>query len=168
MVEHHLPLASVYKGWESYQRHLVTVVAPLSPEQLTLRAAPSLRSLREQVIHLIAARARLLSLHLHEDAPELEPLMSWDGWGIRHRWDAPPVRSAPELVGGLETTWQVLQTGLDCWTVADLEQVFPPPFPGEESFTRQFVLWNLMAHDLHHGGEISVVLEMHGLTGIQL
>ncbi len=168
MAEYHLPLASVYKGWESYQRHLVTVVAPLSPEQMTLRAAPLLRSLSEQVVHLIAARARWLSLYLREDDPELEPLMSWDGWGIHHRRDAPPVRSAPELVSGLETTWKVLQTGLDRWTVADLEKVFPPPFPGEESFTRQFALWNLMAHDLHHGGELSVVLEMHGLTGIHL
>jgi len=52
MAEHHLPLASVYKGWDSYQHHLVTVIAPLSPEQLTLRAAPPLRSLGEQVAHI--------------------------------------------------------------------------------------------------------------------
>jgi hypothetical protein len=57
MAEHHLPLASVYKGWDRYQHHLVTVIAPLSPEQLTLRAAPPLRSLGEQVAHIIAVRA---------------------------------------------------------------------------------------------------------------
>jgi uncharacterized damage-inducible protein DinB len=30
------------------------------------------------------------------------------------------------------------------------------------------VLWHLIEHDLHHGGELSFVLSMHGLTALQL
>jgi uncharacterized damage-inducible protein DinB len=164
--ERHLPLASVYKGWESYQQHLVTAIAALSPEQLTLQAAPHLRSLGEQVAHIIAVRARWLFLDLHEGGALLEPFTHWDG---RHALpDGVSVRNAVELVRGLQTTWQVLQEALDRWTITDLQEVFPPTFPGEESFTRQFVLWHLIEHDLHHGGELSFVLGMHGLTGITL
>ena len=168
MAEHHLPLASVYKGWDSYQPHLVTVIAPLSPEQLTLRVAPPLRSLGEQVAHIIAVRARWLSLDLHEGGTLLDPFTGWDGWHAHPNGDAASVRNATELVRGLETTWQVLQEALERWTVADLEEVFPPTFPGEDSFTRQFVLWHLIEHDLHHGGELSFALGMHGLTGITI
>lgn len=164
--EHYLPLASVYKGWESYQQHLVTAIAALSPEQLTLRASPHLRSLGEQVAHIIAVRARWLFIDLHEGGTLLKPFTGWDK---RHTPpDEASGRNTAELVRGLETTWRVLQEALDRWTVADLEEVFPPTFPGEDSFTRQFVLWHLIEHDLHHGGELSFVLGMHGLTGITI
>jgi hypothetical protein len=36
-------LAQCYRGWDLYQQQLVTAIAPLSPDQLTLRAAPQLR-----------------------------------------------------------------------------------------------------------------------------
>jgi hypothetical protein len=30
--------------------------------------------------------------------------------------------------------------------------------------SRAFILYHLMEHDLHHGGELSLTLGMHGLT----
>lgn len=163
-----LSLSQVYKGWDHYQQQLVTVIAPLSSDQLRLRAAPHLRELGPQVAHMIATRARWLRLDLKEGDVALEALMEWDGWTPQAGWVQPPDRTAVELVSGLQTTWQVIQAALERWTTADLEDVFPPTFPGEESFTRQFVLWHLIEHDLHHGGEISFVLGMHGLTALQL
>lgn len=161
-------LAQCYKGWDLYQHQLITAIAPLSPDQLTLRAAPQLRALGPQVAHMIATRARWLHLDLKEGGAELDDLMGWDGWTQDTGWMEPPVRPAAELVSGLETTWQVIQAALERWTVAELEEVFPPTFPGEESFTRQFVIWHLIEHDLHHGGELAFVLGMHGLTAPQL
>jgi hypothetical protein len=38
----------------------------------------------------------------------------------------------------------------------------------EETFTRQWVIWHLIEHDVHHGGEISFALGMHGLAAINL
>ncbi|HEX6779442.1 MAG TPA: DinB family protein [Ktedonobacterales bacterium] len=161
-------LAQCYKGWDLYQQQLMTAIAPLSPDQLTLRAAPQLRALGPQVAHMIATRARWLHLDLHEGGAELDDLMGWDGWTQDRGWIEPSVRTTAELVRGLETTWQVIQAALERWTIADLEEVFPPTFPGEDSFTRQFVIWHLIEHDLHHGGELSFVLGMHGLAALQL
>lgn len=165
-----LSLARYYKGWDLYQQQLITAIAPLTPDQLTLRAAPHLRPLGPQVEHMIATRARWLRLDLHEGGPELDDLMSWDGWHAQTNWGGPPppARTASELVTGLETTWQVIHDALERWTTADLEEEFPPSLPGEESFTRQFVIWHLIEHDLHHGGELSLVLGMHGLAAPQL
>ena len=170
MTDQPLSLASCYKGWDLYQQQLITAIAPLSPDQLALRAAPHLRALGPQVAHMIATRARWLYLDLREGGAELDALTGWDGWNAQTSWNGPPppARSASELVSGLETTWQVIQTALHRWTTADLEEVFPPTFPGEESFTRQYVIWHLIEHDLHHGGELSIVLGMHGLAAPQL
>ena len=117
---------------------------------------------------MIATRARWLYLDLKEGGTELDDLMGWDGWTPDASWIESPVHTAAELVVGLEATWQVIQAALERWTGADLEEILPPTFPGEESFTRQFVIWHLIEHDLHHGGELSFVLGMHGLRAPQL
>jgi uncharacterized damage-inducible protein DinB len=165
-----LSLAQFYQGWDSYQRHLVIAIAPLSSEQLTLRAAPHLRSIGEQAAHIVAVRARWLSLDLREGGPELAALTGWDGWTLDPQRDRPvtPPSDASALVQGLEITWRVIHDALERWAVSDLLEVFPPTFPGEDSFTRQFVLWHLLEHDIHHGGELSFVLGMHSLTGISI
>jgi uncharacterized damage-inducible protein DinB len=168
MTQHYHSLASCFKGWDGYQQHLVHAIASLTPEQLHLRAAPQLRSLGEQMAHIIAVRARWLLLDLHEGGTELELLMTWDGWSAQGGEQMPPPHSAAELVTGLQTTWQVIEEALHRWTTADLEEVFPPSFPGEESFTRQYVIWHLIEHDLHHGGELSFTLGMHRLTAIPI
>jgi uncharacterized damage-inducible protein DinB len=163
-----LTLARCYQGWDQYQQQLVNIAAPLSPDELALQAAPHLRAIGPQVAHIIAVRARWLSLDLKEGGASLDPLMGWDGWTANAGSVPQPARTAAELVHGLETTWQVMQAALERWTIADLEHVFPPTSPGEDSFTRQYVIWHLIEHDLHHGGELSFVLGMHNLPALQL
>jgi len=152
MTEQHLPVASFYKGWDRYQQHLVHALAPLSSEQLALRAEPRLRSIGAIASHIIGARAGWLYYALKE-----------------HDADQPD-QSGAELVSGLEKTWQVIQDALERWTIADLDEIFheTDEHGEEETFTRQWVIWHLIEHDVHHGGEISFILGMHGLPAIDL
>ncbi|MDQ2903327.1 MAG: DinB family protein [Ktedonobacteraceae bacterium] len=163
MTEHAFPLAPFYKGWDGYQQHLVRALAPLSAEQLTLHAAPHLRSIGMIATHIIGARARWLYYLLKEGDENLASLATWDRPGQ-------PARSAAELVSGLETSWQVLQDALQRWTIADLEEVFHDTDDNgeDETFTRQWVIWHLIEHDIHHGGEVSFALGMHSLPAIDL
>jgi uncharacterized damage-inducible protein DinB len=163
MTDKSLNVAPFYQGWDVYQQHLMTAIAPLTIEQLALRAAPNLRSIDIIVRHVIGARARWLYLVLKEGGEELVSL---------GRWDRPsqPTRTATELVSGLETTWKVIQNGLQRWTVADLEEILHDTDDNgeDETFTRQWVIWHLIEHDIHHGGEISFSLGMHGIKAIDL
>ncbi|HEY0606207.1 MAG TPA: DinB family protein [Herpetosiphonaceae bacterium] len=166
MTEQPSTLAPFYKGWDAYQQLLVNAIAPLSDEQLELRPGGDLRSVRMIALHIIGARARWLHYVLHESGDNLVALGSWDRPGE-------PARSAAEIVGALESTWQVLQAGLQRWTPADLEEVLQETFDegeqGEpESFSRQWVIWHLIEHDLHHGGELSFLLGMHNVPAIDL
>src|SRR5215468_5219523 len=87
-----LSLARCYKGWDLYQQQLVNMIAPLSSDELALRAAPHLRAIGPQVAHMIATRARWLYLDLKEGGAELDPLMGWDGWSENAEFVLPPVR----------------------------------------------------------------------------
>jgi uncharacterized damage-inducible protein DinB len=161
MAEQQTNLLHFYKGWDAYQALLIKALAPLSSEQLTLRAAPHLRSIGENVAHIISGRVSNL-LFMGEGGAEIAPLEEWDLPGA-------PLRSAAELVGGLEATWQVIHTALVRWTPANLDDVFVEVQNEKPSrFTRQGIIWSTIKHDLHHGGEVSFTLGAHHLEAPDL
>lgn len=163
MAEQQISLLPFYKGWDTYQELLIKAIEPLSLDQLSLRPAPQLRSIGENAAHIVGARAGWLYYTLERGDEHLVTLSNWG------RADQ-PARSAAELVKGLEATWQVIQDTLNHWTIADMaEIVHDTDENGEDqTYTRQWVLWHLIEHDLHHGGELSFTLGMHGLTGISI
>jgi uncharacterized damage-inducible protein DinB len=90
-------------------------------------------------------------------------------------WDedeALATRRADEIVSGLELSFSVIRSGLQRWTPAELKQEFVRPSPNEAgerpSRSRQWIIWHLVEHDVHHGGEISFSLGMNGVTGLDL
>ncbi len=156
-------LLPLYKGWDTYQGLLIKAIEPLSLAQLSLQTAPQLRSIGENAAHIVGTRAGWLYFQLERGGEQMVTLANWNRRGQ-------PIRPAAELIEGLEATWQVIQDTLSYWTIADLgELVYDIDDNGEEQiYTRQWVLWHLIEHDMHHGGEISFTLGMHGLSGIDI
>ncbi len=162
MIEHALSLASVYKGWDRHHHLLRDAIRSLSADQLALCAAQLLRSIGELVAHVIAVRARCLYYVLQESEATLADLVTWD------RDDA-PVRTTLELLDGLDMTWRIIQDDLERWRPADLEAILQVEKEGVIStYTRQWVIWHMLEHDLHHAGELSLTLGMFGLAGLDL
>ncbi len=161
MAEQQNSLLPFYKGWDAYQGLLIQAIKPLSLEQLSLRAAPHLRSIGENASHIVGTRAGWFHYVLKEGGEDL----------IARNWDdrSQPASSS-ELISGLEMTWGVIQDGLRRWTPTDLDEIFHDTDDNGEvhALTRQWVIWHLIEHDLHHGGEISFMLGMNGLAGIDI
>jgi uncharacterized damage-inducible protein DinB len=157
MTEPQSPLSTIYAGWQTYQTLLIAALTPLAPDQLVLRAAPILRSIEEIATHMIGARARWFYQLMGEGGDTFAVLATWDRQGM-------PTRSSAELVHGLETTWQGMQDAISGWIAADWQQTYPGEEPDEPAtITRAWVIWHLIEHDLHHGGEIALTLGVHGL-----
>jgi uncharacterized damage-inducible protein DinB len=159
-------VAEFYGGWEAYQRRLIGAIAPLGADQLDLTAAPHLWSVRTLACHIIAARSWWFHSWMGEGGEDFGRMVEWD------EDDELSVRPAAEIVRGLEESWSVIKSGLERWSPADLTQEFVRPKPnaaGERPrHSRQWIVWHLVEHDLHHGGEISFSLGMHGVKGIDL
>src|SRR5262249_33331852 len=158
MAEENFTLTTFYTSWKGYQEHIKASLAPLSEEQLTLRPAPGLRSIGENAAHIIGCRAGWFTSFLGEDAgAEIKETADWD------LPDA-PARTAAELVQGLDRTWHLMAQCLARWSPADLEQTFPDDWDGKiVQLSRAWVVWHVLEHDLHHGGEVSITLGMHGI-----
>jgi uncharacterized damage-inducible protein DinB len=150
------------RGWEAYQQHLIEAIRPLTAEQLALGAGPNLRSISMIAAHIVGARGRWLRQVLGEGGAALDPLASRDRGGTL-------VGSGEELAQALLMSWQPLKAGLARWTLADYDEAITVERHGEQqTFTRGWVVWHLLEHDLHHGGEISLLLGMHGLPGVDI
>ena len=155
-------IQSIYKGWHDYQQVLTRVIDPLDSGQLALRAATNLRSVGEIAAHMIGARARWFHMLMNEGGDEFKALGRWDRRGAKPR-------SEEELASGLETTWSGMHEAIAQWTGEDWEQTWPGEDDSEpEVITRQWVIWHLIEHDLHHGGEISITLGAHGVPALEL
>jgi len=150
-------LDAIVQGWKDYQEQLVVVLRPLTPEQLAIRVAPQLRSVGEIATHIIMGRASWFSDILKEGNDEIAAIAQWDN-------QEQPVRQVAELVHGLEATWNLMEDALSRWTTTELAAPIVLPWLPEHPITRAFVLWHLLEHDLHHGGELTHTLGMHGLV----
>jgi uncharacterized damage-inducible protein DinB len=149
--------ASLRISSTAYPKRLSEALAPLFLEQLALLAALNLRSIDELARHVIAVCADWFHNVLDEGGDDFGAIAEWDSP------DSPP-RPASELVSGLAATWQVMQEALARYTPADLQETIQTECRGRiYTFTRGWVVWHVIEHDLHHGGEIAYSLGMHGL-----
>lgn len=95
-------IANYYNGWENYQGLLIKAIEPLTAEQLSLRAAPHLRSIGENLLHIIGARARWFHRCMGEGGDDIAAMTLWDRKESQ-------TRSAAELVDGLNQSMQLIQ-----------------------------------------------------------
>jgi uncharacterized damage-inducible protein DinB len=154
-------LATFYREWEQYHTHLRTALAPLTDDQLALRAAPALRTIGALVEHMVEGRVIWLADFTGEASPTSTELRAW--------LDAPEApRDAATLRTRLDASWQVVAESLARWDDAAMLKTYPIDWRGDHyDLTRGWVVWHVLEHDLHHGGEVSLTLGMHGLPGLE-
>lgn len=170
MAEDNFTLTTFYTSWKAYQDHLKDALAPLTAEQLALRAAPGLRSIGENALHIIGCRTFWFTGFLGEDGGEnMQAYASWNKAALGApyaSWDeialalGVPVPTGAELAQAFDRTWQFMAGCLARWSPADMRQTIPDD-PVDVS--RAWVVWHVLEHDLHHGGEVSLALGMHGI-----
>lgn len=164
MTEQISPLTTFYKGWENHQQALVKIIASLSFEQLALPPAAHHRSIGELLAHMIDARLSWFSSWMGEGSSDLA---HWND-------DEQAMHRITELVTMFEETWHVIFSALTRWTSSDLKQLISPPashqawlqkhgFEEEPAYTRQWIIWHVMEHEIHHGGKLSLALGMNGV-----
>ncbi len=166
MTERASLLTTFFEGWENHQQGLIKAIAPLSSEQLAFPIAAHHWSMGKILGHMIDARVFWFYGWMGEGDPDLAR------WSAERLRGEQPMHEAAELVAMLEKTWRMISGALTRWTSADLEQLIPTPaFVKEEQRegfpprTRQWIVWHVLEHEIHHAGELSLALGMSGQNG---
>jgi uncharacterized damage-inducible protein DinB len=154
-------LAYFYADWDLNQTRLVKMIAPLTPAQLLLRSAPHMWHVSGLAAHVVGARSFWFHHIMHEGPPEVA------GWlGLDDRDESE--RTVERIVQGLNETWAMIASMLARCTEANLDDTFERHYPDGrvKTFTRQALIMRVLTHDAAHSGEISQILGMHGVTGL--
>ncbi len=78
-------------------------------------------------------------------------------------------RDAGALVDWLNATWGMIDRTLQAWTVDDLSVSYRHVWRGDVyEVSRQWTIWRIMAHDIHHGGQIARILAERGIDAFEL
>ena len=165
MAEDNGTLTTFYDAWKEYQERMKESLAPLTAEQLTLRAALGLRSIGENALHIVGCRCFWFAGFLGEEGgEEMKVYAHWNEAAVSGS-PVTPAPSAAELIRGLDYTWQRMADCLARWTPQDMRQTFPDDW-GDGTIvhlSRAWVVWHVLEHDLHHGGELSFTFGVHGI-----
>ena len=157
-----LTLDVIYENWGGHNKKLCDCIAPLTNEHLSLQPAAGMWPLGQILQHIISVRAGWFSGTLQDNDDGMNEYMSW---GQRES----PTRGAAELIHGLEETWAFIEARLNRWTPEDCAKTFPDEWDGKVyELSRSWVIYHVMEHDLHHGGEASLILGMNGLGTLNL
>jgi uncharacterized damage-inducible protein DinB len=149
----------IYENWRTYNDKLRDAIAPLTDEQLRLQPAPGMWPLGQILQHIVSVRAGWFSGTLQDEDEAMTAYMEWG------QYDS-PARSAAELARGLDETWAFIESRLRRWTEDDRAVTFPDEWEGVVSHvSRSWVIYHVLEHDLHHGGEVSLLLGMNKLPG---
>src|SRR6266480_2020166 len=176
MTEHQLSLLPFYAGWGIYQQRLVAAIAPLTVEQLALRNTPQHWSIGMYATHIVANRAWWFHARMGEGSADLTSLELWD-LGICEG-GVDPFHPAAELVAGLEKVFPPLDEAERVRHAKLVEPALQPfaqmwldaaRLAGEvrPARSRQWIIWSVLEHDIHHGSEISTILGVHGLPVVE-
>jgi uncharacterized damage-inducible protein DinB len=170
-------LRTFHDGWANHHRLIVSVLRDLDASQLAIRPAPDAWAVWQLASHVAGAR----SYWFHDVLGEGDDAVR-DRFRVEHTtveglpiedagWedDEDHPRDAAEIVEALEATWSMVSECLGRWTRDDLRVEFSRTRRGRlETFTREWVVWHVIEHDVHHGGEISLILGMNGLPSPDL
>jgi len=153
-------LKTVFDGWDTYNTSIVHAVAPLTKEQLLFRPAPGLRSVGETASHIGLGR---IDWFQRMGAPGSDALAARAA-----ARESPELitQNSAEIVKWLEATWQMIDQTLQSWTTADLARTYRHTYWGKTyAVSYQWTIWRILTHDLHHGGELALLL---GIQGIEI
>lgn len=162
-------LSRILEGWDGYQTSLQRAAAPLTSEQLNWRPAPDRRTTGELLRHICMGRITWLD---RMKAPGIEPVAArvpkwvYDEDGTRAvAEEAVPADAPASLNEWLALSWQPIHRLLEEWTVDDL-------FETQEIFdyvvSRQWMIWRILSHDTHHGGQLAALLALQGIEAPDL
>ncbi len=167
-------LNELLDGWQGYQQSIVAAVAPLSAEQLGFRPAPNLRSVGELVRHIALGRVTWFGrMHAPGSAEVAAQVDAWqrdDDGNLDVVEDALAITGdAAELVRWLETSWGMVEQTLASWQAEDLAVSYVHRWNAENwAVSRQWTLFRILLHDVHHGGELSLMLGLQGIEPFEL
>lgn len=159
MDENSIPLSKIFDGWDGYHTSILHAIQSLTSEQLSWRPQPGLRSVGELASHIAFGRIAWFSRMQAPGSLDMLQEIMKSGTEISL------ASHKEEIIHWLEKSWVLVGDTLSQWTVEVLPHTFQQDYEGKSyNVSFQWVIWRVLSHDIHHGGEMAVMLGMQGIA----
>ena len=157
-----------FSKWPEYNRRLRDVVAAMTVEQLAMQPSPERWPLWATVGHAACQRVFWLCDFAGEPGAETTPFTN-AGFDCPGDDDLEHVLSADALAAALDSTFRIVESCLDRWTLGMLEEELRrPAWDDSWVHTRGAVIQRVFTHDVYHCAELNETLGIAGLPQIDL
>jgi uncharacterized damage-inducible protein DinB len=154
--------------WPEYNRRLRDVVATLTDEQLAIRPSPERWPMWATVGHTACQRVFWLCDFGGEPGATTTPFTN-AGYDCPGDDDLEHVLDADALVAALDSTFRIIESCLDTWTLDMLaEEIRHEDWGANRVYTRGSVIQRVYTHDVYHSAELNEMLGIAGLPEIDL
>ena len=157
-----------YSKWPDYNGRLRDVVAGLTEEQLALRPGPERWPLWASIGHLACQRVFWLCDAAGEPGAETTRFTN-AGSNCPGDDDLEHVLDSVALVEALDSTFRIVESTLDQWTLDMLnEEIRHPEWEASWVYTRGSIIQRVFSHDVYHCAELNETLGSRGLPQVDL
>jgi DinB superfamily len=163
-----LTIRSAYGMWPQYHQRLRDVIAAMTDEQLAMQPSRERWPLWATVGHAACQRVFWLCDFAGEPGAETTPFANAT-YECPGDDDLEHVLSVDQLVRALDSTFRIVETCLDRWTVDMLaETLRRPEWDDTWVHTRGSVVQRVFSHDVYHCAELNDAFGAVGLPQIDL
>lgn len=157
-----------FSVWPRYNQRLRDVVASMTDEQLAIQPSADRWPLWATVGHAACQRVFWLCDFAREPGADTTPFTN-AGYDCPGDDDLEHVLGASALVAALDSTFRIVETCLDTWTLGMLdEEIRREDFGPDWVHTRGAVLQRVFSHDVYHTAELNEALGIAGLPQVDL
>ncbi|MEO7119185.1 MAG: DinB family protein [Candidatus Limnocylindrales bacterium] len=163
-----MSIRAAYRKWPDYNRALRDIVAGLDEERLAMRPSPERWPLWATIGHTLCQRVFWLCVFAGEPGANTTRFTD-AGNDCPGDDDLEHVLSATDLVEAIDTTFRIVESCLDTWTLEMLDETLRrPEWDDSWVHTRGSVVQRVFSHDIYHISQVNEVLGGAGLAQIDL
>jgi uncharacterized damage-inducible protein DinB len=149
-----MKLSAMYSHWDQVRSGLLSTIAEFSEDELQYAPFKDSWSAGQIMLHIADCEENWLHGVVQGD---FDPWISY------------PLSEYPSKVDIrrlLDSTRERTIAFLDELTTGDLETIYTSP--NGEKYTLRWIIWHVLEHEIHHRGELSLILGLLGRVGLDV
>ncbi len=149
-------LDQLFAHWSQVRRGLIETIDAFNPEDLSYVPFPSSWSAGEIMLHIANAESGWFQYVVARQLKEWPEDYSLESW------------PTPESIKTLLAEVHARTDGyLASFSMADLNRNVTLPWNGN-TLTLGWIIWHIIEHEIHHRGELSMILGLLGRKGLDV
>jgi uncharacterized damage-inducible protein DinB len=149
-------LLEQFAHWDQVRTGLLQTLDQFTSEEMTFTPHSKSWPIGQILLHIASAEAGWIHYILAGE------LASWPAYPLKDHPNRQDIRAC------LETVHTKTKVILGRLTIQDMNRQVSLPWDETQVFTIGWIIWHVLEHEIHHRGELSLVLGLLGRDGLDV